>query len=164
MANLTEWVKSFALKLPKWLIHFGMEVPKGGSSCLKCEYLKDADQRLCGNADFIKWNGGPKFTKPADRYCCNAFEAKEKLVQIEGTKNMGHPYTDLNVDHHDDGSMTYELLHENGKDHVTGGVMSLDELHDALEEHLRGLQEVEEGLDEHVGEENPEHEKEEGAE
>lgn len=54
----------------------GMRVPKGGSDCAKCEYLKDAEKQLCGNKHFIAWNGGPKFTAPADEYCCNYFNFK----------------------------------------------------------------------------------------
>ena len=55
----------------------GIRVPKGGSDCAKCEYLKDAAKQLCGNKDFIAWNGGPKFDAPADEFCCDFFEAEE---------------------------------------------------------------------------------------
>jgi len=51
----------------------GMEVPEGGSNCAKCEYLKDAEKRLCGNSRFIKWNGSSKIPHPVDCYCCNYF-------------------------------------------------------------------------------------------
>lgn len=54
----------------------GMRVPKGGSQCGKCEYLKDAEKQLCGNKNFIAWNGGAKFSAPADEYCCNYFDFK----------------------------------------------------------------------------------------
>ena len=57
----------------------GMKVPKGGSNCEKCEYWKG--EQICGNKYFIKWNGSDKFTSPADEYCCDWFEAKEKEVK-----------------------------------------------------------------------------------
>lgn len=57
-----------------------MRVPKGGSSCEKCEYLKDAKKRICGNKHFIAW-GGPdkpagsnKIPFPIDEYCSDWFE------------------------------------------------------------------------------------------
>jgi len=52
----------------------GMEVPKGGSNCAKCEYLKE-DGKTCGEPHFIKWNGGTgRLPEPSDRYCCDFFE------------------------------------------------------------------------------------------
>lgn len=50
----------------------GMRVPKGGSSCAKCEYLKDNGQ--CGESHFIKWNGSGKLPAPPDSYCCDFFD------------------------------------------------------------------------------------------
>ena len=51
----------------------GMRVPKGGSSCAKCEYL--ADRVTCGNKGFAKWNGGTgKLPYPANEYCCDLYE------------------------------------------------------------------------------------------
>lgn len=54
----------------------GMSVPKGGSNCAKCEYLKDKDKGLCGNKYFIKWNGSDKIPGPIDSYCSDWFEEK----------------------------------------------------------------------------------------
>lgn len=54
----------------------GMRVPKGGSSCAKCEYLK-SDGESCGNEHFIKWHGSEKLPFAADEYCSDWFEAKE---------------------------------------------------------------------------------------
>lgn len=58
----------------------GMEVPRGGSSCNKCEYLKDYAKRLCGEKHFIQWDGenkpagSNKIPLPVDEYCCDLFE------------------------------------------------------------------------------------------
>ena len=54
----------------------GMKVPKGGSNCAKCEYLKDREQRLCGNSNFIKWKGDDQIPVPVGIYCCDWFSAK----------------------------------------------------------------------------------------
>jgi broad specificity phosphatase PhoE len=56
----------------------GMKVPKGGSNCAKCEYLKDADKKLCGNEYFIKWNGSELIPGEIDAYCSDYFESKKK--------------------------------------------------------------------------------------
>lgn len=78
----------------------GIEVPRGGSDCQKCEYLKDAQTRLCGNKKFIAWDGSKakavkpkgsnKIPLPIDEYCCNYFEIpdndaddKNPLVQLK---------------------------------------------------------------------------------
>lgn len=53
----------------------GMEVPKGGSNCAKCEYLK-APQK-CGEFHFVEWNGSDTIPAPADQYCCDFFEEKK---------------------------------------------------------------------------------------
>lgn len=56
---------------------FGMGVPKGGSNCAKCEYLKDPEKHICGNFHFIKWNKSNVIpAKNMDEYCCDVFEAK----------------------------------------------------------------------------------------
>lgn len=52
----------------------GMEVPQGGSSCAKCRFVGD-DGTICGNEGFEKWNGSPELPAPAERYCCDLFEA-----------------------------------------------------------------------------------------
>ena len=59
----------------------GMEVPKGGSDCAKCKFLR-ADRKNCSNEYFIRWNGPNKpagsslIPLPIDRYCSDWFEAK----------------------------------------------------------------------------------------
>lgn len=54
-----------------------MEVPLGGSSCAKCEYLRGTSD--CANRGFQKWNAdSAKLPKPANRYCCDLFEAGRK--------------------------------------------------------------------------------------
>ena len=50
----------------------GMVVPKGGSMCANCQYLKDPQN--CGNQGFIAWNGSPQLPAPADQYCCDLYE------------------------------------------------------------------------------------------
>lgn len=50
----------------------GMRVPKGGSNCAKCKFLKSPTE--CGNAAFVKWNGSAKLPAPANRYCCDLYE------------------------------------------------------------------------------------------
>lgn len=54
----------------------GMEVPKGGSSCLKCEYLA-GNQTDCTNRYFIAWNGSEIIPGQIDSYCSDWFESKE---------------------------------------------------------------------------------------
>lgn len=54
-----------------------MEVPKGGSSCAKCEYLKDADKRLCGNPHYQAYYGTDKIPLPIDQYCSDWFAEKK---------------------------------------------------------------------------------------
>jgi len=51
----------------------GMVVPKGGSSCAKCEYLGD-DKKTCTNEYFIKWNGSELIPAPIDEYCSDWFD------------------------------------------------------------------------------------------
>ena len=53
----------------------GSIVPKGGSSCAKCKYVRGQD---CAEEHFQQWNGGRKIPGPVDSYCCDFFEAKEK--------------------------------------------------------------------------------------
>ena len=55
-----------------------MRVPKGGSSCKKCEYLKDAEKGLCGNEYFVAWHGSDKIPAPINEYCSDWFDWKPK--------------------------------------------------------------------------------------
>lgn len=61
----------------------GMRVPKGGSSCEKCEYL-GKDRKTCTNEYFIMWKGPNKpagsnvIPEPIDEYCSDWFDFKEK--------------------------------------------------------------------------------------
>lgn len=52
----------------------GMAVPRGGSNCAKCEYLKDAVKGLCGNKFFVKWNGSDKIPGDINEYCSDWFK------------------------------------------------------------------------------------------
>jgi hypothetical protein len=56
----------------------GMRVPKGGSSCKSCEYLKDAEKGLCRNIYFIKWNGSEIIPGKIDEYCSDWYAPQEK--------------------------------------------------------------------------------------
>jgi hypothetical protein len=51
----------------------GMKVPKNGSSCSSCEYLKAGE---CTNEYFIKWNGSGKLPAPPDEYCSDWYEPR----------------------------------------------------------------------------------------
>jgi hypothetical protein len=55
----------------------GMRVPKGGSMCANCKYLKDADKGLCGNEYFVQWNGSEKIPGPIDSYCSDWWGRKD---------------------------------------------------------------------------------------
>lgn len=56
-----------------------MKVPKGGSSCASCEYLEGKGK--CNNKYFIKWNGSKDLPLPADEYCSDWYEPKDKNVK-----------------------------------------------------------------------------------
>lgn len=55
---------------------FGVEVPKGGSSCSTCFYVsKDAEN--CNNALFRRVEGTAKLGDKADAYCCPLWIQKD---------------------------------------------------------------------------------------
>jgi hypothetical protein len=39
---------------------WGEQVPHGGTMCANCEYLKDRDNRICSEPNFIAWEGPNK--------------------------------------------------------------------------------------------------------
>jgi hypothetical protein len=57
----------------------GMVVPKGGSMCANCGFLKDPQN--CGNQGFIIWNGSPQLPAPPDQYCCDLYQPRGNLAQ-----------------------------------------------------------------------------------
>jgi hypothetical protein len=57
----------------------GMQVPKGGSDCAKCEY-NSADGKRCRQKDFVAWNESHVLPKPADEYCCDFFEPAKRTT------------------------------------------------------------------------------------
>jgi len=62
----------------------GMAVPKGGSSCKSCEYLKDAEKKICGSSYFIKWNNNSDIIPgEIDSYCSDFYEPKDKSLVKE---------------------------------------------------------------------------------
>lgn len=87
MVNLVHIVRRYAageaevgkFELPKGHM-FGMEVPEGGSSCAMCKW-GSADAKHCANPYFQAWQKSLKaedsslLPKPADRYCCDVFQA-----------------------------------------------------------------------------------------
>lgn len=64
-------------KLPKYPAdhQVGMRVPKGGSSCAKCVFVREADTE-CAQKDFIAWHGSDHLPAPADSYCCDFFTTR----------------------------------------------------------------------------------------
>ena len=54
-----------------------MRVPKGGSSCSSCEYLKP-DGKTCGNTHYIAWNGSNRLGAPSDQFCSDWYEPEKK--------------------------------------------------------------------------------------
>jgi hypothetical protein len=59
----------------------GMRVPKGGSSCANCKFLKPGLH--CGSVLFQKWNGSDKIpTKAADEYCSDYWEPREGKLTL----------------------------------------------------------------------------------
>jgi hypothetical protein len=59
----------------------GMKVPKGGSMCANCRFLKD-DKVNCGNEYFIAWNGGPKIPGKIDEYCSDWYEPRRSVAKL----------------------------------------------------------------------------------
>lgn len=50
--------------------HPGEKVPRGGTMCANCEYLKDAQKKICGEPNFIAWNGSHFIpTDDVHEYC-----------------------------------------------------------------------------------------------
>lgn len=70
-----------------------MEVPRGGSMCANCEYLKDAKKGLCGNKNFIAWAGlnkpagSDKIPLPIDRYCSDWYEPTDGALKQSNDKS-----------------------------------------------------------------------------
>lgn len=60
----------------------GMRVPKGGSMCANCKFLKDAENRICGEPNFIAWNGSEVIPGKVDEYCSDWYMPKNALVNL----------------------------------------------------------------------------------
>lgn len=70
---------------------------------------------------------------------------------MEGkSKHAGHGYTKTTMEHHPDGSVTLEHIHEDGVSHKKYAVSDLDGAHDGLEDNLRVPEEKEEKLEEEI--------------
>lgn len=50
--------------------------------CANCRYLKDAKERICGNKDFVQWNGSNVIPGPVDQYCSDFYEPKNSLAKF----------------------------------------------------------------------------------
>jgi hypothetical protein len=57
----------------------GMVVPKGGSSCKSCEYVRG---QKCAEKHYISWKGDAIIPVPVDQWCCDFYEPEKKLVNI----------------------------------------------------------------------------------
>lgn len=68
----------------------GMKVPKGGSSCLSCKFLKDRTHKICGEPNFIAWNfGNERIPGELDSYCSIWYEPREGGMR-EGYREAKH--------------------------------------------------------------------------
>lgn len=67
----------------------GTNVPPGGASCKNCIFLSK-DETSCGNAFFIRWNGGsPELPAPADSYCSDWWEHATGVMNDEQGAGVG---------------------------------------------------------------------------
>ena len=58
---------------------WGEAVPKTGTHCSNCEYLKDAAKMICGEPNLIIWNGSNKIPSSSpDTYCSIWWEGKKE--------------------------------------------------------------------------------------
>lgn len=70
-----------------------MQVPKGGSMCASCEYLKDAKNRICGSPHFKAWEGpnkpagSDKIPLPIDQFCSDWYEPKDGALEKSPSSN-----------------------------------------------------------------------------
>ena len=61
----------------------GIAVPKGGSSCASCKYLRPGLH--CASEYFQRWHGSSKIpAKSADSYCSDFYEEGERRRQTAG--------------------------------------------------------------------------------
>lgn len=60
----------------------GEKVPRGGTMCANCEYLVDAQKKICGEPNFIAWNGS-KFipTDDVHEYCSIWWSPKKEQAR-----------------------------------------------------------------------------------
>lgn len=54
----------------------GLKVPKGGSMCANCKFLKDPKKRICGEPNFIRWNGSSLIPGNIDEYCSDWYKPR----------------------------------------------------------------------------------------
>jgi len=58
----------------------GMRVPRGGSMCLNCKFLKDREKKICGEPGFVKWNGSEIIPGELDMYCSIWYEPRKRFL------------------------------------------------------------------------------------
>jgi len=66
-----------------------MHVPKGGSMCANCRFLKDPEKRICGNEYFVKWNGSEVIPGKIDAYCSDWYEPKKQKAPSKRFSKLG---------------------------------------------------------------------------
>ncbi len=54
----------------------GMKVPKGGSSCSSCKFVRENGTR-CANQNYQRWSGTGDLPEPADEYCSDWWEPQD---------------------------------------------------------------------------------------
>ena len=67
----------------------GMAVPVGGSMCANCKWLADAEKGLCGNEDFVKWNGSDVIPGAINAYCSDWYEPKKSAAKHKSISGLG---------------------------------------------------------------------------
>lgn len=147
---------------------------KQPTSCDSCEYLKDREKMICGNADFIAWEGpnkpagSPNIPAKDPREYCSIWweqdEGKSKgLIQISGLEgnNMakkGGDFSHTVVTHHGDGTKTVHHIHrKHGHVHAVpereGDIVGAAPDHDGMMDHIMDhTSEPNEGEDKDVDE------------
>lgn len=61
---------------------FAEAVPRGGSCCANCHYLRK-DGKSCANKFYVRENDGShKLGDKADRFCCMAWSAEARRKSV----------------------------------------------------------------------------------
>jgi len=49
--------------------------------CANCRFLKDREKRICGNEDFVAWNGSEIIPGAVDEYCSDWYMPRRSLAE-----------------------------------------------------------------------------------